>query len=242
MKIAELLKNKKQDIHGAKSITVAFLGDSVTQGCFELYRSGKEAIETVFETNKSFSARFKEILNILYPSVQINVINSGISGDTTSGGLKRLDRDVLSFNPDLVVVSFGLNDVCVGGEDGLDTYKNNLKEIFSKIKEKGIETVFITQNAMCDYVRPSISDEIIKIVAERTVKIVEKGLVEKYFEQAKLVCKDFEVEVIDLNSVWQKLKLNGVDTTMLLSNDINHPIREYHYYVAIKLIEKILDL
>lgn len=242
MKIAELLKNKKLDIHGAKPITIAFLGDSVTQGCFELYRSGKEALETVFETDKSFSTRFKEILNILYPSVQINIINSGISGDTTSGGLKRLDRDVLSYNPDLVVVSFGLNDVCVGGEKGLDEYKNNLKEIFSKIKEKGIETIFITQNAMCDYVRPLISDEIIKIVAERTVKIVEQGLPEKYFDQAKKISKEYGVEVIDLSAVWQKLKDNGVDTTMLLCNDINHPIREYHYFVAIKLVEKIFDL
>ena len=93
---------------------------------------------------------------------------------------------------------------------------------------------------MCDYVRPSISDEIMKIVAERTVKAREN--LKSYFDGAKEVAKKYGVEVIDLFSVWGKLKDLGVDTTMLLSNDINHPIREYHYYMAIKLVEKVLGL
>ena len=36
MQIIEKL-NKKQDIFGGKPVTLAFLGDSVTQGCFENY-------------------------------------------------------------------------------------------------------------------------------------------------------------------------------------------------------------
>lgn len=38
------------------------------------------------------------------------VINSGRCGDTAAGGLKRLDEDVLRFQPDLVIVSYGMND------------------------------------------------------------------------------------------------------------------------------------
>ena len=237
MKIAELIKAKSLNIMGAKPVTVVFLGDSVTQGCFELYRAGKEALQTVFETDKAFATRFKEIINIMYPSVQVNVINSGISGDTTKGGLDRLERDVLAFNPDLVVVSFGLNDCCVLGEKGVEEYKDNLSKIFEKLNQKGIESIFITQNDMCRYVRPSISDEIMKIVAERTVKAREH--LKNYYAKAKVACSNFGVEIIDLYSVWEKMADNGVDTTMLLSNDINHPIREYHFYVAIKIIEKI---
>lgn len=237
MKVAELIKAKSQNIMGAKPVTVVFLGDSVTQGCFELYRCGKEALQTIFQTDKAFATRFKEIINIMYPSTQVNVINSGISGDTTKGGFERLERDVLSFNPDLVVVSFGLNDCCVLGEKGVEEYKENLSNIFAKLKEKDIESIFITQNDMCRYVRDSISDEIMKIVAERTVKAREH--LKSYYEGAKEVCDKFGVGVIDLYTVWEKMADNGVDTTMLLSNDINHPIREYHYYVAIKLIEKI---
>jgi lysophospholipase L1-like esterase len=240
MKIAQLIKTKTSDRFGAKPVTVALLDDSVTHGCFELYRVGKEGLETVFEIDKAYSTRFKEILNKIYPATQINVINSGISGDTTEGALKRVERDILSFNPDLVVVSLGLNDCCTMGAEGVEKYKENLSNIFKKINEKGIEIIFITQNDMCDYVRPSISDEIMKIVAERTVKAREN--LKSYFDGAKEVAKKYGVEVIDLFSVWEKLKDLGVDTTMLLSNDINHPIREYHYYMAIKLVEKVLGL
>ena len=116
MKILQLLKQKQSDLAGCKPITVAFLGDSVTQGCFECYETSPESVETVFEAKSAYSARFKELLNLLYPSVQINIVNSGISGDYASGGFARLERDVLSYSPDLAVVSYGLNDSCNGAE------------------------------------------------------------------------------------------------------------------------------
>lgn len=50
-------------------------------------------------------------MNILYPEVPVNIVNAGISGDCAEGGLKRLERDVLSYNPDLIVVCYGLNEV-----------------------------------------------------------------------------------------------------------------------------------
>ena len=63
----------------------------------------------------------KEILNFLYPSAQINIINSGISGDNAVNGNNRFERDITPFNPDLVVVAFGLNDSCQGKE-GVERY------------------------------------------------------------------------------------------------------------------------
>ena len=32
----------------------------------------------------------------------------------------------------------------------------------------------------------------------------------------------------------------GINVTELLANKLNHPIREFHYYIAIKLLETIL--
>ncbi|CCY04483.1 lipolytic protein G-D-S-L family [Faecalibacterium sp. CAG:1138] len=93
----------------------------ITQGCFECYYTSETTLETVFDYNSAYSTHVREILNILYPSVQINIINSGISGDNAINGLTRIDRDVLSYHPDLVVVGFALNDSCVG-ESGLENY------------------------------------------------------------------------------------------------------------------------
>ena len=50
-----------------KTITVAFLGDSVTQGCFEVYKTGKRTIDTVYSYQDAFSTKFREIMNLLYP-------------------------------------------------------------------------------------------------------------------------------------------------------------------------------
>lgn len=55
-----------------------------------------------------------------------------------------------------------------------------------------------------------------------------------------MLCKEYNITVCDLYSVWEKMSSLGVDTTELLANKLNHPIREMHYYIAIKLIEVIL--
>jgi len=41
---------------------------------------------------------------------QIKVINSGIGGNTIIDANKRLDKDVVNFKPDAVIINFGLND------------------------------------------------------------------------------------------------------------------------------------
>ena len=131
MKIFDLCKSKQENLVANKPVTIAFLGDSVTQGCFECYLTGPNSLQTVFDYKSAFSTRVREIFNLLYPSVQVNIINSGISGDSAPVGLSRLERDILSYNPDLVVVSYGLND-STGGLANIENYANALRGIFGK--------------------------------------------------------------------------------------------------------------
>ena len=60
------------------------------------------------------------------------VINSGIPGDTTSRALVRLERDVLSKSPRIVLITLGGNDL----RNGVDkkTAFRNLKEIVEAIQ------------------------------------------------------------------------------------------------------------
>lgn len=111
MKILELIAKKAGNLKENKIPTIAFLGDSVTQGCFEIYETEQGYVETIFDKSSAYHKRLEEMPSMLYPNVPINIINAGISGDTSWGGAERLDRDVLSHNPDLVVVCFGLNDI-----------------------------------------------------------------------------------------------------------------------------------
>ncbi|MBR4762492.1 MAG: GDSL family lipase [Clostridia bacterium] len=239
MKIIEKL-NAKQDIYGGKPVTIAFLGDSVTQGCFECYIKNDGGIETVYDYKSAYSTRLREMLNILYPSVQINIINSGISGDGTENGKKRIERDILPFSPDLVVVSYGLNDACSGIE-AIDRYAENLKCIFNKASENGAEIIFLTQNAMNIGKSPFLKDEKLIYTAEITANNQNNGVMKAYMDAAKKVALECGVKVCDIYPMWEKLISGGVDTTELLANKINHPIREIHCYMAIKLIETMFE-
>ena len=240
MNIIEKLNQKQNDMYGAPPITIAFLGDSVTHGCFECYMKTEDFIETVYDYRSAYSTRFREIMNVLYPNVQINVINSGISGDNAMRGAARIERDVLPFNPDMVVVSYGLND-SGQGIDGLKNYEKGLSDIFKILNEKDIETVFITQNVMNSHISPHLKEEKLRNLADTFANNIQNnGVLHAYFEKAKEVCERYGIKVCDLHAVWERLQAIGVDTTELLSNKLNHPIREFHYYMAIKLIETIL--
>ncbi len=54
---------------------------------------------------------FQHILNITVPEAQFTFVNSGISNNTTTDSLRRMNRDVLAHEPDWVIVSLGTFDV-----------------------------------------------------------------------------------------------------------------------------------
>ena len=240
MKFIEKLAKKQNNLYGAASATIAFLGDSVTQGCFEIYESGK-AIDTVFDNKSAYSTRINEILHMMFPKAHINVINCGISGDNAPNGLSRLERDVLPFKPDLVVVSYGLNDAG-RGETGLAVYANALDGIFKRITNSGAECIFMTENTMNTNVSPHITNERIREIAERMMKTQNSGMLERYFEAGKEVANANGVKVCDCYTKWKAMIDAGVNVTELLANKINHPIREFHYLFAISLLETMFEL
>ena len=242
MKICELLSRKQSNLWEHKPITIAFLGDSVTQGCFECYLTSTNGLETVFDYKNVYSTRVREILNILYPTVQVNIINSGISGDCAAWGVKRLERDILSYNPDLVVVSYGLNDSSKG-MDGIKEYIHSLETIFLSLKDKETEIVFLTQNYMNTQISPHLKEEkFINLAKSFSENTQNSGVLKAYFEEAIKSCEKYNVKVCNLYAAWEKINNAGVNTTELLANKLNHPIREMHYYIAIKLIETMLEV
>ena len=238
MKIMQKIQAKK-DYYNNKPVTIAFLGDSVTHGCFECYPTSDTTLEPLYDYKCAYSTRLKEILNILYPQVQINIINSGLSGDSASNGLSRLERDVLNYKPDLCVVSYGLNDSC--GRN-IELYKKSLSGIFSALKEHGIEFIFLTQNSMCTKTDCRLKEILFKNISVGFSKIQNDGILKQFMEEAKKLCNEYGGQVCDLYPVWEKMSECGVDTTALLANKLNHPIREYHYYIAIKLIETMFEI
>ena len=241
MEIINKIQRKNNDFYKENPVTIAFLGDSVTHGCFECYADDYGNYQAVFEQKSGYPTKLKEILNMLYPRAQINIINSGISGDNVVNGNQRFERDIAPYSPDLVVVAYGLND-STKGLDCLDDYINNLRDVFNKIKKLGSEIIFLMPNMMCDSVSPFLKSNLERDFAKGLVNIEKNNILKTYFDKAEELCIENNVEYINLYEVWKTLNNNGVDTTHLLSNYVNHPIREFHYYMAMKIIEKMFGI
>jgi acyl-CoA thioesterase I len=104
---------------------VAFLGDSLTAG---LGLNEDEAYPALLERE------------LRKEGTPVRVINAGVSGDTTAGGLSRLGW-LLSQHPDVVVVALGGND----GLRGLPVEEadRNLREIIRRAQAAGARVLLL---------------------------------------------------------------------------------------------------
>ncbi len=241
MKIIEKIKAKQADMYGTPPATVAFLGDSVTQGCFDCYKTGDRSIETVFDYEHSIARNLETMLHLLYPRAQVNVINSGISGDNAPNGLSRFDRDITPFSPDLVVVGYALND-CGGGEDGLARYTQALTGIFEKIRAIGAEAIFLTPNMMNTYTSIHLTDPFFRELAENFASLQNGGMLDRYAAAGAEAAKGAGVPVCDIYARWKAMAAAGVDVTELLANRLNHPVPELNRMTAYEILSMMLDI
>jgi lysophospholipase L1-like esterase len=74
------------------------------------------------------------------------VINAGVGGDTAAGMRKRLERDVLSRKPTLVLLSAGINDVLQGVK--AEDYESDVAAIAATLRDKKIPLVLMTTTVL----------------------------------------------------------------------------------------------
>lgn len=70
------------------------------------------------------------------------LINAGVSGDGVKEGLARLERDVLAYDPDLVIICFGTNDVW--RETLPEDFEVALREMVTQIRISGSSIILRT--------------------------------------------------------------------------------------------------
>lgn len=241
MKIIEKIANRNNDNHGYPIPKIVAFGDSNTQGCFEVYETKKEGVSVVYDPKNAYHALLSRLLSQLFPKAAVTIVNAGISGDSSEGGLKRLERDVLSEKPDLVIVSFGSNDCVVHGATYIDTYAENMKKILSAIKESGSEVILLTPPFGCTEVSDLVEGENLRKIAEDVAAVQSSGVRTAYCKRAKAEAEALSIPVCDLNAKWEQMAALGVDTDALLSNHINHPTREMTHLTARMLLDTMLS-
>jgi acyl-CoA thioesterase-1 len=109
----------------ARTPKILAFGDSLTAG-FGL------------APDESFPAQLEARLRA--DGIDAHVINAGGSGDTTAGGLARLDWS-LAEQPDLVILELGANDMLRGTDP--DVARANLDKMIAKVKASGARLLLV---------------------------------------------------------------------------------------------------
>jgi len=181
----------------AKDITILFLGDSLTEG----YGLNKE------------EAFPKLVQNLIRKNLKKNVevINGGVSGSTTSDGLARL-KWYIRKKPDFIFIALGAND----GLRGLNLTQSqkNLEEIILYAKKSNAK-VFLAGMLMPPNYGPTYSKNF-------------KNMYEKTSLKYKLKTMPFLLE-----GVAGKRELNQRDGI--------HPNAEGHKHIAKNIFEFIKE-
>lgn len=118
---------------------IVFFGDSITD-C-ERNRNDEKSL------GNGYVKVLADKLRPIYPDMDIELINKGVSGNEVCDLLARVRSDVIDLNPDAVVIMIGINNVIhkfkYGKELNLKQFESDLTELLTRIKEAGIVIIFL---------------------------------------------------------------------------------------------------
>ena len=113
-----------------EEITVAVIGGSITQG-------------TAASTpDNNYASLFYKWWTTAFPKAKINFVNAGIGATTSYLGVHRVDKDLLSYHPDVVVVEFSVNDTNTLFYK--ETYEDLVRRILKQDNMPAIIQLFMT--------------------------------------------------------------------------------------------------
>ena len=175
--------------------SIAFLGDSITQQGHNYPAGYVNMVMIGLKTN----------------GIQAKMIKAGISGNKSNNMLDRLDRDVISKNPQIMTLSCGVNDVWHGPRGvKLDAYKKNITVLVEKALAAKIQVYIMTATMIGEYQKNQNNQ---KLVA--------------YNDFLRELAKEKNLPLIDLNAVMQKevaamnAKYPGLSTVFITCDGVH---------------------
>ena len=173
--------------------TLVFLGNSITQG--GSHPEGYISLIELFMGVNGYS---------------VKIINAGISGHKSNDMLARLEKDVLSHEPDWVSVSCGVNDVWhqfSSQRQGvpLEEYRKNMTEIVDRIQKSGAQVLLLTATPIYEDLNSR-----------------ENQMLKDYNELLRQLAKDKNLVLCDLFSHFAELYKQKLNDENLLTTDGVH--------------------
>ena len=190
----------RSDLEAGANVTIVAYGDSITAG---------------FAVRRGFPFFWKQMLQEKYPEARVEMINSGISGDTTLDGLSRLDWAVLSYEPDLVTINFGIND-CVLGLS-LEELEMNLVEMVQRI-------------------RAGPGSEVLLLSSQPLETPPYDRLVLDYYQAIERVAREMDVGFVNVCGAWMRRVQQGTLLSGLIIPGLDHPNEAGYRIIAEELM------
>lgn len=193
--------------NSSKPKNVAFFGDSITQYGWEQEKGYVKQVVELLDEN----------------GIIITPIPAGRCGHTSFDLLERMDRDVLSKNPDIMFFMGGLNDIWLN-KGTFSDYQNNISQIIKKAQDKNIKIIMMN----------------LTIIGENTDSSMNKTI-DKYNEFLSDFAKEHSILLIDLNSEMKNALKNKKSASNLLTKpDGVHLNERGNTLIARKIVNEYL--
>jgi lysophospholipase L1-like esterase len=206
---------------------------------------------------KSWAPEVPEVYADLLPGalarhgIHAEVVNAGIGDTTTRDAVLRLDRDVFSHQPQVVVVQFGINDSWIDADEGATTprltraeYRNNLRMIVAAARAHRARIVLMTPNPM-RWADPYY----IKVFREHP-GLLDVGrprgidrLLDEYVQDVRDVAHEEHVPLVDVFAAYEAYGAKpGHPLSELLIADGVHPNERGQQLVCALLTRQLVTL
>jgi lysophospholipase L1-like esterase len=223
-----------------KTLRIVALGDSTTATALDWAPPIKEVYADCLP--RSLAAH----------GISATVVNAGIGDTTTRDALARLDRDVRSHHPDLVVIQFGINDSWIDVDQGSTAarltrteYRDNLGKIIAILKSDGAQVVLMTPNPMrwADPYYIKAFEEHSGLLDTHAPRGIDR-LLDLYAADVRDVAHQEQVPLVDVFAAFEdygKVPGHSIDE-LLLAGDGIHPNQAGQHLVCKLLTDRIAAL
>ena len=216
-------------------IRIVALGDSTTEAGWE---GNAESV---------YAERLETALEVR--GVDVEMINAGISNTTSGQAVERLDTDVRRFEPDYVIIQFGINDSWIDAYQGkteprmtLEEYDTALTTIITTLRADGAKPILMTANPMrwSEFYGDELKDPALGFDFDDPRGI--NRLLDVYSERVREIAREENVPLVDVSERFEAYdRVPGQSIgEILLSNDDMHPNDAGHALIAEWLTEVLM--
>src|SRR5262249_36768646 len=212
----------------SEQLVVVAFGDSTTapRGSFRVFTA---RLEDQFKREKH----------------RVHVVNAAVPGNTTRDARERFDRDVVAQKPDVVLISFGINDSAVDvfkqatePRVSLKEYRRNLAWMIDRCNNSNIRPILMTPNPV------AWTDDLKRLYGKPPYRPGEPDgwnvLLKDYAEAVRRIAKGKQVPLVDTYFLFTEYAaqpghaLNDLMADGMHPNDVGHAIIADHLLPPIK--------